>query len=389
MEPSICQRALFDRCTKSFTEAKRIRLNICQNLKNEGQYIESRQYGNTEASQRATQEANSGLNQEAYVINESMATLMKIERGKIAVFVKDNQSVLSHNACRKSGALPAYRSVADRLNSDLGSMQVLLDKFHERKKSEAKVAIKNSVDSARHAQNLTSLTPMVEPAKKSNNAVPALAMGGIAGAGLLMAAKDKGYEAPIGGISPAPATGRGSPGINMDVFKGDSDKFLDENGIWIDPSFKDQEKAQIAQALNYIPACHRPKLKGMKIQNNPNLRWKKAEYRGRCLPGINSGYKIVQLNPTCYQGGISTALVVHEMIHVVASPNGMYQQYAETYHRFPGCPVTEYAQMNFNLHEDFTEAARLAVYPGSGGQLNNQCSASKVSAAKRIFASCR
>jgi hypothetical protein len=393
LEPSICQRALVDRCGRSLQEVKRIRENVCRNLRSEGKFIESRQHGETDTSQRAAQEANSGLNREASVVSESMATLVELERKKIDGLIGENQRLLGADACRKSSVFGSYRASADQLNTGLQAKKVLLEGFGRRKQHEAQVAEKKSVESANHAEGLTSLTPMVQGdavsgSSKSSKLIPMAAIGGIAGAGLLMAAANGNYGPPIEGISPGPAVSGGTA-PNMDAYKGDSDRFLEENGILVDKSFKDSEKAQIAQALNYVPACHRAKLRGLKVENNPGLRWRKAEYRGRCLPGINSGPKRIQLNPTCYRQGISTALVVHEMIHVIANQSGMYGRYAATYHRYPGCPVTQYAQMNFNLHEDFTEAARLAIYPGSGGQLSNQCSLHKVSAAREIMGACR
>lgn len=384
LEPSVCQRALTDRCAQSLSGARRSRESVCQNLRTEAQYVEDQQHGASVDSQRGAQESNTALNYDAFTVSESIAALLAQEAKAMETLMQGNRALLASEACAKSTAQGLYAQANQRINTPLQLMKTTLERFRAKKKSEAESASQVAEASKNRATELDSLrTPVANSASSGSSGVaPVAAFAGVAGAGLLAASLLGGKGPSIEGIAPAKG------GSNMDSFKGNADEHLDKYGLKVDSSFRDQEKRQIAQAVQYIPECHRKHLKGLRIQNNPRLTWQSARYRGQCLPGKNSAAGVIQLNPTCYNGSISTALVVHEMIHVVANATGMYARYAPTFHAHPRCPVSDYAKSNFSIGEDFTEAARLAVYPGSGGQLSNACSEPKVSAARGIMA-CR
>lgn len=387
MEPSVCQRALFERCTVSFTEVKRVRLSVCQNLKAEGDSIASQGFGNTNLSQAATQDSSTALSREAGASSSSISTLLRVEKEKLGALVRENQRVLALEACVKSTTFASYQGFSAKMNGDISAMQALLDSFSQRKKLDAQAAQQNAAVTTKNSAELNSMASGVSSGSSGgdSNLLPAaLVAGGVGLGAMALMGGGGGHDLTSEGF-PIPSTG-GSPGT-LDKFEGDAGKFIDENGVLVDPSFTDGEKSQIAQAIKIIPACHRPSLKGLRIQNDPKLAWQDRRYAGQCLPGknINAGATIL-LNPTCYAGAINPGLVVHELIHRVARYGGMYEKYAETFHRAGRCPVSVYAKMNYSLREDFTEAARLAIFPASGNQNGASCVPPKVQKARQIMA---
>jgi hypothetical protein len=128
------------------------------------------------------------------------------------------------------------------------------------------------------------------------------------------------------------------------------------------------------------------------IRNNSNLKWQSASLAGKCLPGknVNMSPPTIELNSTCY-GSVDTALVVHELMHVLANRRGYYGQYRNAFDKVPGCPVSSYSNHygGRNINEDFAEAGRLAIYPGSGSKLGGACVDEKIKAASDIVKSCK
>jgi hypothetical protein len=284
------------------------------------------------------------------------------------------------------------------VGENLSGAQAHLDSFAKNKESDAATANTVAQTSVQRAKDLESLTPMVNGEGGSNGgispAVPVAA--GLGAAALALAALGSGTANPPLDLAPALPDadryhGSSSGATQAPQFQGNADNFLEENGLLVDSSFTDANRKQIAQAVNLFPECQRKHFKGVVIRNKPGMRFTRGALAGNCLPGQNVPASVytIALNTQC-DGYARSDLVVHELFHVLANKRGLYDQYAPAWNRQGYCPVSIYSRYQKNtLREDFAEAGRLAIYPGSGRRLGGDCVAAKIRAAHDIVMSCK
>lgn len=159
---------------------------------------------------------------------------------------------------------------------------------------------------------------------------------------------------------------------------------LEQAKIKVDPSFRDEEKRKIGNGVQLFPVCHLDKFKNLQFRNNPNLKWNGSN---ACLIGKQQADKLIELNPSCKSRGVQTAVVVHELFHVLGN-RGMYAQYQKIYDNYGNCPVSSYSQRAKSMREDFAEAGRLALVPLSGEKISSTCADAKIQAVHKMIHSC-
>lgn len=404
--PSDCQRSSGMRCQKSYNEARRVRAEVCSALAGDADFIKASQHSEGVASQKDSQDANSALHSDTATISEGMAKNIQGEWEKIGAVIKENEIMIRAEQCTRNASQSVYAGRMQAVNNHLAVIRAHLDTLAKKKKSDAAQANTVSAISDQHTQNLTSVNPALsEDSEEGENKwlVPALAAGGAAAAlYAILKLKDKGAPAPPADLDdvydPEPGPGGQPPsqrGEPPPPFQGNPGEFLDTYGVRVDPSFSDSTKRQIANAVNYFPECWRKSLAGSVIRSNPGLKWKNGQRAGDCLPGQNTGMKppTVQLNETCRTGmGTYTALVVHELMHVLANRRGLYARYNKAFRANPGCGVSRYSHVFYggkNLNEDFAEAGRFVFYPASGQMYGGACVNNRIQAAREILNSCK
>lgn len=394
MEPSNCQRIIGDRCQLSYDETKRVRENVCRSFESNSNYVNSREFSEGARSQKGAQDANAMLNNEQLVITESMASQLSGESGRIRQIIQQNETAMKNEVCAKSTMAGDYSRRLNNINSNLKVKYDLLERVAKEKRLDAQEAKKVAAQSTQYSQKMRSLSPGIGDEGGSNDKDPNWAVLGVAGAGTAVAAAWAASQAAtyypprVEGIAPSSS----GPYPNMDRYEGPTKDLFEKYGIYVDPSFTDTQKRQIAKAVTLVPECQRPFLKGLRVRNNYRLRWQSGIKAGQCLPGRQLSETLIDLNPTCYKDGISTALAVHEMFHLVANKTGMLPKYSPTWSRLKSCPVSDYSHRFYrgqNISEDFVEAARLSVYPNSGGKMQGSCTDEKVAAARKIIHSCK
>jgi|GEM_PF-4468619 len=409
-EPGNCQRAVGERCQKSYNEVRRIRADVCSGLAGDADFIKSRQYSEGVDSQKSGQDANVSLGSDTASISDGMASTLNNEAGKLTALIKENDAVIKAEYCTRAAI---YHKLANRtkiLSDHLVSTRGVLEALAKKKKSDSAQATTVASISEQRSQSLTSVNPVITGDTFDSDGnrvkkwiVPALAAGGAAA--ILYAVlkkKDKGAPTPPVDLSPgddsepgpggAPAT---PPGPQPPPFSGDPGKFFDASGVRVDPAFSDAAKRQIANAVNYFPDCQRKFLAGATIRSNPRLVWQSSAMAGKCLPGKNVSMNppTIELNETCQTGmGTHSALVVHELMHVLANRRGLYARYRAAFNANPGCGVSRYSHVFYggrNINEDFAEAARFVVFPASGQVYGGPCVNNRIQAVREIINSCK
>jgi hypothetical protein len=406
-EPSNCQRAGGERCQKAYDEVKRLRNEVCSDLAGDAEFIKSRQHAEGVKTQKDAQDASSALGGDTAGVSEALSAKLRGESAKINALIKENDSMIKAEYCAKNASLPTLASRMNAVNDTLAATRDLLDGLGKQKKLMAAQASSISTVSDQRSQSMSSLTSSLEDDADEGGTpewvVPALAAGGAAAAlYAILKSKDKGAPNPDVDLEPEqaskPAPGGTSPTKPTDkppVFQGDPGKVFDAHGVRVDPAFSDSAKKQIASAVNFFPECQRKYLAGTVVRSNPRLTWRSTAMAGKCLPGRNSSSSppTIELNETCRTGmGTHSALVVHELMHVLANRRGYYSRYRKAFNANARCGVSRYSHQLYggeNLNEDFAEAGRIAVFPASGQAYGGACVSNRLKAAREIINSCR
>lgn len=390
LTPSNCQRALQENCKRQNNSITDIKTEVCTQIATDSQNISSQNFSSAVTGQNTSQDANTLLNNDATASSNTLNTLLEMRASTVKQMMQTNLDLMSDQGCIKSTAARSYLAATQDLNSNLNKFKGALDSLKTEKQAESKNSTAAAQNSAANSESLKSKNKFAKDKNDSSGISPlgvAAGLGALGGAALLFSNLN-----PVGGnVMDIPAPEGAAP----EKYDGNSDELFTKYGILVDPSFKDSEKSAIAKAVTYIPECHREKLNGMKIKNNPNLKWNHstaAKSAGSCLMGRENGPTLVQINPTCTPSNpIPTGLVVHEFIHKLANDNGgkFYSQYAKTFHGNPDCAVSDYSQKYYkgkNLNEDFAEAGRISLMPNPYGKISGACQEKKIQAAKSILA---
>lgn len=456
-EPSDCQRALFDRCTRLAHELQAMESGVCVEMLGERDALDRIRNPDT---QRNAQESSADLNRRAAAATRKVAEILGRHARGLAAHRAGGDQALRAAACSASTAARDYRTTEGRLLAEVKGTEKFVATEVAARQAAAAELDKSAAKAAANAGDLKSLaaagqlpvttrtsieTVTVGPAastatvvstssgttsylppkrsavppvsytagsdEKKIDWVPILAVGIPAAAilGGIIYAKNRGgndggdQPEPGPGPEPGPSPGAGpSPGdgerqpppeepapnpptqdTTSPVPGGEDLRSLQ---MTLDSSFTDREKAVIAHAVKMVPACHRGKLRQLRI-SSANLGGRGSR-TGGCVAGVYrlGGYE-VKLDPRC--AGIQVGITLHELFHVVGNRNNnaLHRAYlTQVFQPHPRCPVSRYGATHWM--EDFAEAGRLQYFP-RGGQKNAQaCVDRKLEGLHKMLSSC-
>jgi len=418
LEPSDCQRALFERCTRLASDLQAIEVRACTEMLGEKDALN--QIVNPE-NQQASQVSSSDLNRRAAVVTKKVASTLETSAKELAVHKQNALATLNGRSCSSSSAAGEYRRIEKRVVAELGQTQKFVESQAKIKNEAAAQLEKNAEQASSSAAEMkttgeassaniststtttdtlvttvvtkTAYPELAASKEKKINWVPILAvgipaaaiLGGIAYSSMSQNRSGDSSGGPSEEGVSGPETGGGGSDPVTDPVPGGAD--LNSLNMRIDSSFTDRQRATIATSVEKIPSCYRYKLKGLEVRK-ANLGGRSS--KGSCVAGsFGLGGNLVRLDPSC-TGGLEIGVTVHEFFHVLGNRNGnaLHGQYkSKVYDKISRCPVSSYAAKHF--YEDFAEAGRIVSYPGSGQRNNKSCVNTKLQGLKQILASCQ
>lgn len=391
-EPSSCQRDLSQQCAAAANKLRALQPSTCKVMISEASEVQAQ--AENQATQASSQESNSRLNSRAKKASETIAAKLEGDTKAIQQISRESKKMLGGITCLNSSASATYLKAESVVAESLNTAESQLTALSNEKKQEAKGYSQASDASKENQSGLKttatgdtkSSAPVALPEKSSsrkNNLLPLAAVGLPAIALLGLSASGSGGN--ISGL----AEGVDSSGIGGNAPMAPVGKFQVVEGLSIDPSFTDREKATIVEGYRRMPDCYKPWIKNIAFVNKNLGKPGGAARNYQCVAGrwtASNGRQIIYLSPSCY--GTRVADVIHEYMHSIGFRNGhrMHGEFKPIRERH-GCYVSEYAKTS--LIEDFAETSLQAVFPSPPRKSTGPCIGEKVDATRQLLQTCK
>jgi hypothetical protein len=396
-EPSDCQRNLFQNCTGAANRLRALQPRTCAIYQKE----ESQVQQSTEkfADQTNTQETNSKLNEKANLASKRIGDQLISDAGAVSNLRKQTEISLKGGLCLLNTSAAEYLNIETKILTvlkntegrlkELSSSKIQNSKDFQTVASSSEKNVKNMESSktsnatdTRANSNLGAYEGSSNSSSSKNSILKAAAVG-------LPAAALMGLAASSGSSFKSPMVGE----VDTSTYSGaplppKTTGFITHEGLYIDPSFTDRQRAIILAAYDRVPDCQKSKLKNISIHNQALPKQKNS-----CIAGLwsfRNGQERIFLTPFCSKG-ISATTTLHEFFHALGFRNGrkLYSLFDSTVRtKHPNCHVTNYAATS--SAEDFSESGRLAFIPENQAyRLNNPCIMPKIASTKDLVNSCQ
>ena len=406
-EPSDCQRALFNQCVRAAQELRGLQTKTCAKMASEAAKVNPQT--SSTLTQNTSESTNSTLNNQAAAASRNVAGEIDSDAKSLDRSWKEVSNAMKNPVCAMSTDIASYQALGNKVGAAMAQAQRSLEAMAQQKRKDAEGYTAASTKSQNNVDGLVSgsssdisgttttsttvgptsthttlatntATPIPEDfgsgKKKGPNLLPLLGVGipaavllGVAASGL---GDDKG----------------GGSGGSKDFVPGSGT--LRESGMLVDPSLSDEEKGKIAKAVQLMPDCHRPKLRGIKVARRTLNPEGKNRSTG-CIAGL---YKRTESNGTFVlfdtkcEGGLTVGTVVHEFYHVVGFANGeaLHAAYKKPHSTYE-CAASPYGREG-GLKEDFAECGRILAI-NDGPRNTGACVDKKLAEFKKLVHTCR
>jgi hypothetical protein len=156
MEPSDCQRALFDRCTQLATNVQKMESGACLKMDGESDAIKSFQGVD---NQKNSQSSTADLNRRAYVATKQVINTLQQNASDIETQRRNAVALLNVGACTGSTSARAYDGLAAKVVGQLDATKAHVDSTITQKQGSAVQYAHNSGVSIANLDKLVSLPP--------------------------------------------------------------------------------------------------------------------------------------------------------------------------------------------------------------------------------------
>lgn len=384
-EPSDCQRSLFQHCTDSANRLRALQPSTCQVMISEAGKIGAATKAHE--TQASSQESNAELNKKAADASNTIAGKLEGDAKTVDSLLSDAKKRIAGGLCAANTSTPDYLKVEAGISDALKGAHGELASLASQKRLEAKGYAGTATESEKNqiAMNSAKANNLALAGADSGSggssrkktALTAAAIG-LPAAALLGVLASSNSANSVGNVDPS---GEGAGPITAP-----DGNFTNIDGLYIDPSFTDRQKATIVEAYRKMPECYKPRLKNIAIVNKALPR----KSRSQCVAGQWSagagGRQQISLSPSCY--GITVSTTIHEFMHSIGFRNGhrMHNQF-EPIRRKHSCYVSSYAQTN--VIEDFAETGLQAIFPNNTGRSSGPCVGEKVNATRELLKTCQ